>query len=109
MRAVARRDLTVAVAHGKTFLGAVSVWVGGTRRQAEELAGLVMDGAAVSWGLTERDHGSDLMAGETVARPDTDGYLVSGEKWLINNASRGGWCAYWPGPASRAAHATSAC
>lgn len=89
MRAVARRDLTVAVAHGKTFLGAVSVWVGGTRRQAEELAGLVMDGAAVSWGLTERDHGSDLMAGETVARPDTDGYLVSGEKWLINNASRG--------------------
>jgi alkylation response protein AidB-like acyl-CoA dehydrogenase len=88
MRAVARRDLTVAIAHGKTFLGAVSVWVGGSRRQAEELAGLVMDGAVVSWGLTERDHGSDLLAGEVVARPDGDGYTVSGEKWLINNANR---------------------
>ncbi|WP_030320798.1 acyl-CoA dehydrogenase family protein, partial [Streptomyces sp. NRRL B-3229] len=90
MRAIARRDLTVAVAHGKTFLGAVSVWVGGSREQAEALARPVLDGAVVSWGLTERDHGSDLLAGEVVARPDTGGgYSVSGEKWLINNANRG--------------------
>ncbi|MEV7025835.1 acyl-CoA dehydrogenase family protein, partial [Kitasatospora sp. NPDC093558] len=89
MRAVARRDLTVAIGHGKTFLGAVSVWVGGSPAQAAELAGLVRSGAAVSWGLTERDHGSDLLAGEVVARPTADGYQVSGEKWLINNANRG--------------------
>ncbi len=89
MRAVARRDLTVAIAHGKTFLGAVSVWVGGSRSQAEELAALVQDGEMVSWGLTEREHGSDLLAGEVVARPGGRGYRVSGEKWLINNANRG--------------------
>ncbi|MEU6895315.1 acyl-CoA dehydrogenase family protein [Streptomyces sp. NPDC046557] len=89
MRAIARRDLTVAIAHGKTFLGAVSVWVGATREQAEHLASQVINGAVVSWALTERDHGSDLLAGDVVARPGADGYTVSGEKWLINNANRG--------------------
>ncbi|MET8630481.1 acyl-CoA dehydrogenase family protein [Kitasatospora sp. NPDC004669] len=90
MRAVARRDLTVAIAHGKTFLGAVSVWVGGSEEQARELGRLVADGTVVSWGLTERDHGSDLLAGEVAARREPDGgYRLTGEKWLINNANRG--------------------
>lgn len=91
MRVIARRDLTVAIAHGKTFLGAVSVWVGGSDQQARELGELIAGGTVVSWGLTERDHGSDLLAGEVVARrdPGSDGYLVTGEKWLINNANRG--------------------
>nr|WP_237540424.1 acyl-CoA dehydrogenase [Streptomyces sp. SID4917] len=59
-----------------------------------------MAGVPVSLGLTERAHGSDLLAGEVrtddcVARTagpaaDTAGHwLVSGEKWLINNATRG--------------------
>ncbi|WP_371496171.1 acyl-CoA dehydrogenase family protein [Kitasatospora sp. NBC_00374] len=89
VRAIARRDLTVAIAHGKTFLGAVSVWVGGTADQARALADRVIEGAPVSWGLTEREHGSDLLAGEVTARPVDGGYLVTGEKWLINNATRG--------------------
>jgi alkylation response protein AidB-like acyl-CoA dehydrogenase len=89
MRAIARRDLTVAVAHGKTFLGAVSVWVGGEPEQARALGADISAGAVVSWGLTEREHGSDLLAGEVVATPTEDGFLVSGEKWLINNANRG--------------------
>ncbi|MFJ1702508.1 acyl-CoA dehydrogenase family protein [Kitasatospora sp. NPDC088346] len=89
VRAVARRDLTVAIAHGKTFLGAVSVWVGGTAEQARALADRVIGGDPVSWGLTEREHGSDLLAGEVTARPADGGYLVTGEKWLINNATRG--------------------
>ncbi|MEU4732535.1 acyl-CoA dehydrogenase family protein [Streptomyces sp. NPDC023588] len=89
MRAVARRDLTVAIAHGKTFLGAVSVWVGGSADQAADLGARVAGGDVVSWGLTEREHGSDLLAGEVTARHDAGGYRVDGEKWLINNASRG--------------------
>ncbi|WP_328787948.1 MULTISPECIES: acyl-CoA dehydrogenase family protein [unclassified Streptomyces] len=89
MRAVARRDLTVAIAHGKTFLGAVSAWVGGTPEQARALGARIADGAVVSWGLTEREHGSDLLAGEVTAAAHGDGYRVSGEKWLINNANRG--------------------
>ncbi|MET0233299.1 MAG: acyl-CoA dehydrogenase [Kibdelosporangium sp.] len=89
IRAVARRDLTVAIAHGKTFLGGVSAWVAQDDAAAHALAGKVLGGHAVSWGLTERDHGSDLLAGEVAVDAVTGGYRISGEKWLINNATRG--------------------
>jgi alkylation response protein AidB-like acyl-CoA dehydrogenase len=89
MRAVARRDLTVTIAHGKTFLGAVSVWVGGNPDQATRLAAEIDAGTIVSWGLTERDHGSDLFAGELTAVEVDGGWELTGEKWLINNATRG--------------------
>ncbi|MBB1253128.1 acyl-CoA dehydrogenase family protein [Streptomyces sp. OF3] len=90
IRAVAGRDLTMAIAHGKTFLGAVSVWVAGGVEQAARVAELVSAGVPVSWGLTERGHGSDLVAGEVTAYPDGDRVRLDGEKWLINNATRGG-------------------
>ncbi|WP_240135214.1 acyl-CoA dehydrogenase family protein [Streptomyces sp. MUM 178J] len=88
VRTLARRDLTCAIGHGKTFLGAVCVWVAEDRAGAGRLAPLVRAGEPVSLGLTERTHGSDLMAGEVVAERTDGGYLVSGEKWLINNATR---------------------
>ena len=88
VRAVARRDLTVAIAHGKTYFGASSVWVAGTADQARQLGEAITAGVPVSWGLTERDHGSDLLADEMTAVPTADGFTVSGEKWLINNATR---------------------
>ena len=40
--------------------------------------------------LTEPDGGSDLQAMRTVARPDADGYVVSGSKTWITNARRAG-------------------
>ncbi len=89
VRTVARRDLTVAIAHGKTFLGTAPVWVAGTAEQAARLGEDVRRGAVVSWGLTERDHGSDLLAGEAAAVRDGADWLLDGEKWLINNATRG--------------------
>ncbi|WP_441250995.1 acyl-CoA dehydrogenase family protein [Kitasatospora sp. McL0602] len=89
IRTVARRDLTVAIGHGKTYLGGVCVWVAGTAEQAVALGADIRAGLPVSLGLTERAHGSDLLAGEVEGVPTGDGYLVSGEKWLINNATRG--------------------
>jgi alkylation response protein AidB-like acyl-CoA dehydrogenase len=89
LRTVARRDLTVAVAHGKTFLGSAPVWIAGSAEQAARLATAVRRGAVVSWALTERDHGSDLLAGELTARRENGQWRLDGEKWLINNASRG--------------------
>ncbi|GAB7045401.1 AMP-binding protein [Catenuloplanes indicus] len=88
VRLMARRDLTVAIAHGKTFLGAVSAWVADDPAAAARMSADVLAGAVVSWGLTERDHGSDLLAGEVEGRPTADGWTVDGEKWLINNATR---------------------
>ncbi|WP_405639984.1 acyl-CoA dehydrogenase family protein [Streptomyces sp. NBC_00019] len=89
LRAVAGRDLTVAIGHGKTFLGGVCMWLAGRPEQARELGADIIAGAPVSWGLTERGHGSDLLAGEMTATPEPGGFRVHGEKWLINNATRG--------------------
>ncbi|MEV4757000.1 acyl-CoA dehydrogenase family protein [Micromonospora sp. NPDC049559] len=89
VRLVARRDLTVAIGYGKTFLGAVSAWVAGTPEQCADLAERVLAGTPVAWALTERDHGSDLLAGEVVATRAEESFRLTGEKWLINNATRG--------------------
>lgn len=94
MRVVARRDLTVAIGHGKTYLGGVCMWVAGAKQQADTLGAQIRAGVPVSLGLTEQAHGSDLIGGEVAAVPDgRGGLLVSGEKWLINNATRGGMLA----------------
>jgi alkylation response protein AidB-like acyl-CoA dehydrogenase len=90
MRMVARRDLTVAIGHGKTYLGAVCAWVGAEPDQANALGARVRNRAVVSLGLTERAHGSDLLASDFAALADpAGGFRLSGEKWLINNATRG--------------------
>ncbi|GAA3947122.1 acyl-CoA dehydrogenase [Actinomadura viridis] len=90
VRLLAERDLTVAIAHGKTYLGAVTSWIAAGPAQARWLAGEVIGGTVVCWALTERDHGSDLLAGEVTATADGPGYRLDGEKWLINNAGRAG-------------------
>ncbi|GLZ41078.1 acyl-CoA dehydrogenase [Actinokineospora sp. NBRC 105648] len=90
VRAVARRDLTVAIAHGKTFLGSAAVWVAGTPAQCDRLADRVRAGEPVCLALTERNHGADLLAGELAATALDTGWRLDGEKWLINNAARAG-------------------
>lgn len=88
VRLLARRDLTTAIAHGKTYLGAVSAWIAADSAQAAALGAEIRGGTVVCWGLSERDHGSDLLAGDVVAEPTATGFAVSGEKWPINNATR---------------------
>ncbi len=89
MRVVSRRDLTVAIGHGKTYLGSVCVWVGSDQEQQKyRLAQIIKEQKQVSLGLTEKTHGSDLIANEIAAIEIDNGYLLHGEKWLINNANR---------------------
>ena len=88
IRVIARRDMTVAVAHVKTYLGAVSVWLGGSQEQKQHLAQRIKGKEQIALALTERSHGADILATETEAVPIDGGYLLSGEKWLINNATR---------------------
>lgn len=88
MRLIARRDLTIAIGHGKTFLGSLPIWIGGSSDQQKHLAQLIKDGYPVSLGLTEKNHGSDLVANEVEANYANDKYIINGRKWLINNATR---------------------
>jgi alkylation response protein AidB-like acyl-CoA dehydrogenase len=88
-RVLSRRDLTVAIAIGQSFLGALPVWLAGSADQKTALAALLQAGHLGCLALTEEAHGGDLMATETLAEPVAGGYRLTGSKWLINNATRG--------------------
>lgn len=89
LRVISARDLTLAIGHAKTFLGAAPVWVAGSTEQRQRMASLVLEGLPISLGLTEKGHGSDLSASGVRAVRRAGGFLISGEKWLVNNATRG--------------------
>jgi len=89
MRVLARRDLSVAIAHTKTLLGSLPVWISGSEEQRLNLARRVLGCEYVALALTEEAHGADLAASECMARKIHGQYLLSGSKWLVNNATRG--------------------
>lgn len=84
-RVVAARDPTVAVIANSPVGAAMPVWLAGTPTQRQAVAEAVLAGERVALGLTEKEHGADLLASETTARRTEDGYLLEGCKWLINN------------------------
>jgi alkylation response protein AidB-like acyl-CoA dehydrogenase len=92
LRVLCRRDMTSAVAFGTTFWSFI-VWLGGTDEQKRWLADYIINrDGAMCLGYSEKEHGSDLVASGTVAKPTERGYEISGEKWPINRATIGGLC-----------------
>lgn len=89
IRLVARRDLSVAVAHGQILLGSAPIWVAGDDAQARALTAEIAAGAVISFGLTEREHGSDVLKNEAYAVETENGWLLTGQKWPINYATHG--------------------
>ncbi|WP_322755001.1 acyl-CoA dehydrogenase [Frankia sp. Cas3] len=89
-RIVARRDVSALVAHGKTYLGAASVWIAGSAVQSASTAAAVLSGGQVAWALSEPEHGADLLNGSVTAAEQDGGYRLDGVKWPINNATRAG-------------------
>lgn len=87
-RALARRDFSVDVALGASYLAFLPVWCAGSKPQLERFARLFRARQLAALALTERDHGADLLRTETVAVKTTSGWSITGEKWLVNNASR---------------------
>ncbi|MFF9170907.1 MULTISPECIES: acyl-CoA dehydrogenase family protein [unclassified Streptomyces] len=86
-RLVGRRDPTAATAMVLTSLSYMPVWVAGTEEQRRHFADAVRGGAKLAWGLSERRHGSDVLANETTATRTDGGWLLNGEKWTIGNAT----------------------
>ncbi|MFE5812834.1 acyl-CoA dehydrogenase family protein [Streptomyces sp. NPDC056479] len=87
MRLVARRDPSTAVALALNSLGFMPAWILGTPEQNSALVADMKRGSSVSWGLSERAHGSDLVANEVLAEKTEGGWLLTGEKWPIGNAT----------------------
>lgn len=88
-RSVARRDLSLAVSSVLLSVGYTPFLVAGTEEQKTSVARLILHGGKVSWGISEGQAGSDIMANQLMGRRTDDGYRVTGRKWPIGNATRG--------------------
>ncbi|HEX6075859.1 MAG TPA: acyl-CoA dehydrogenase [Micromonosporaceae bacterium] len=86
LRLVARRDPTTATTLMLTTLGFMPVWIAGTDEQRARWIDAIKHGATMAWALSEREHGSDLLANEMRAVKVPGGYRLTGEKYLIGNA-----------------------
>ncbi len=91
LRVASTRDLSVSISHAVSFLGSMCIWIAGSAEQQARLAAPVLAGDRVSLALTEREHGGDLLSMMTAAQRTTDGYRITGEKWLVNGISRNRW------------------
>lgn len=85
-RVLSRRDLTATVAIGASLLASLPVWLRGTLEQKLAVSTLLRGRGYLSFALSEREHGADILAGGVTARKGPDGWRIDGEKWLINNA-----------------------
>ncbi|MER8183903.1 acyl-CoA dehydrogenase family protein [Kitasatospora sp. NPDC094015] len=86
LRLIARRDPTTATALIITSLAFLPAWIAGTEEQKQYLSDAMRQGSRYAWGLSERNHGSDVLSNELSAEKVPGGYLLTGEKWLIGNA-----------------------
>ncbi len=89
LQSVSRRDLTAAIALGQSFLGSVAVWIAGTEAQRARMSELLRHNGQAALALTEEEHGSDILASDVTAERTAHGFTLRGQKWLINNATRG--------------------
>lgn len=87
LRLVARRDPTTAAALAISNIAYMPAWITGTDEQRAALVHAINQGTKIAWGLSERAHGSDVLANEMCAEKVDGGYLLTGEKYLIGNAT----------------------
>ncbi|MEU5692907.1 acyl-CoA dehydrogenase family protein [Actinosynnema sp. NPDC020468] len=87
LRLAARRDPTSATTLMLTDLAFMPAWIAGTEEQRRYFVQAINNGVRMAWGLSERRHGSDLLSNEMRAEKVEGGYLLTGEKYLIGNAT----------------------
>jgi len=85
---VSRRNGGISVCYGSALLGAIPVWLWGSHEQKQALATDIIGGGLACLALSEREHGSDLRATETVLERSGGELLLSGTKWPAGNARR---------------------
>ncbi|MEU8308457.1 acyl-CoA dehydrogenase [Actinomadura sp. NPDC048955] len=88
-RGISRRSVTVAVMYGSGLLAVNPVWLWGDAWQRRTVADGVLRGDLACFGVSEADHGSDVMASESEADIQGDELVLTGVKWPVGNATRG--------------------
>lgn len=89
LRAVFRRDAALGLGYGlASHLAAVVVWADGSSAQRRATADLLLGGGRLACAYPEPVQANAFLANRLTARPDGDGYLLSGVKPGLNNAAR---------------------
>ncbi|MGK7944388.1 MAG: acyl-CoA dehydrogenase [Microcystaceae cyanobacterium] len=88
VRVLCRRDQTIGIAMTTLFWSFLT-WMAGTEEQKRKLANHIKnENGTMCLGYSEREHGSDLVGGDLTATKVEGGYILNGEKWPINRATR---------------------
>lgn len=88
LRALSRRDATLALIEFANLFGGVPIWVAGNPEQQAHAAAALRSGRRLSAAFHERAHGSDMACNELLAERDGAGWRLTGEKWCISGGSR---------------------
>lgn len=88
VRTAARRDVALMPSVMISITALYTVLVGGSPEQRRRVTELVARGGTVAFAMSEEDSGSDVLAGTCRLAPDGDGFLLTGEKWLVALGSR---------------------
>lgn len=86
IRLLSRRDVTLATLFVLKAIGLGPVLIAGTNQQKQYYSREILNGCGISWGITEREHGSDLINSSATAQWDGERYCLNGAKWLIGMA-----------------------
>src|SRR4051794_11055288 len=71
-----------------TFLGFFSILMGSNEALKKEAVATLEAGGLFAFGVSEKEHGSDLLANEFIVRPTAAGrFVASGRKYYIGNAN----------------------
>lgn len=72
-----------------SMLGLGPIWMSNNESIKEKTAKLLQDGEIFAFGLSEKEHGADLISSEVRLRSDGNGgYLASGKKYYIGNGNK---------------------
>ena len=71
-----------------TFLGLFAVLMGENAALKQEAAATLQSGGLFAFGVSEKTHGSDLLAGEFIVKQLDDGrFIANGSKYYIGNSN----------------------
>ncbi len=88
VKVLCRRDQTIGIAMTTLFWSFLT-WMAGTEEQKKKLANHIKnENGTMCLGYSEKEHGSDLVGGDLTATKVEGGYILNGEKWPINRATR---------------------
>lgn len=89
VRTAARRDLNVMPATMFGITATTCLMLHGSLEQRRKAAGLLADGGAVGFALSEEGHGSDLLSNDVRLEPAPGGgWSLTGRKWMVGLGQR---------------------